>query len=229
MRLIQRGTAALTVLAALLAVSSCSAATTRPSGPSAPASPARPAPAASPATPASPVTPAAAAGAYGNLRIGFIPALGAKPVRPPITVTLVVRADGSRTRTTWETTGDPSARGFRFHLALPPGRYQVQALALRSASLSPSPFAIPTSGPAFTVPRGGCAYIGLISIVYYRLPPGTPSQQGTAASGLAHGKQAYFSYLKAGGLLPDTATVTLPPATQRPAGSQACATHRARF
>jgi hypothetical protein len=144
-------------------------------------------------------------------------------------VTLVVRAAGSRTPTTWQTTSDPSARGFSFHLALPPGRYRVQALGLRSASLSPAPFTILTGGPAFTVPRGGCAYIGLIAIVYYRLPPGTPSQQAAAASRLAHGTQAYFSYLKTGGLLPDTAAVTLLPAGQRPAGSRACATRRARF
>ena len=229
MRPTQHGSAALTILAALLAASACSPAITRPSGPASPPRPAQPAATASPATPASPAAPAPAAGAYGNLRIGFIPAPGAKPVRPPITVTLVVRADGSRTSTTWQTASDPSVSGFSFHLSLPPGRYRVQALGLRSASLSPAPFAIPTSGPAFTVPSGGCTYIGRISIVYYRLPPGTPSQQGAAASRLAHGKQAYFSYLKTGGLLPDTATVTLLPAGQRPAGSQACPTRRARF
>lgn len=105
----------------------------------------------------------------------------------------------------------------------------MQALGLRSASLSPSQFAIPASGPAFTVPRGECAYIGLINIVYYRLPPGSPSQQGAAASRQAHGKQAYFPYLKAGGLPPDTATVTLLPSIRRPAGSHACSTRRARL
>jgi uncharacterized protein DUF433 len=43
---------------------------------------------------------APAAGAYGNLRIGFIPIPGARPVHPPVTVTLVVRAGGSQTRKT---------------------------------------------------------------------------------------------------------------------------------
>jgi hypothetical protein len=133
MRPSQRRTAALTILAVLLAASACSPATTPPSGSSSPPPPTRPAATASPATPASPPAPAPAAGTYRNLRIGFIPAPGARPVRPPVTVTLVVRADGSQTRTTWQTASDPPARGFACHLSLPPGRHRMQALDLRRA------------------------------------------------------------------------------------------------
>lgn len=213
----------LTALAAGLVATACTATTTATTARHRqPSSPARRA--------VTTTTPAAGTGAYGDLRLGFIPAApAARPVRPPLAVALLIRPAHGSAQTTWMTASAPAVQGYQFHLTLPPGRYRVQLVSLDNAHLSPHPFAAPAGGPAFTVPPTGCAYIGMISIVYYRLPPGTVAQQETVAAQLARGKAAYFTYLKTGGLLPDTASITLPPPGQRPPGSRACSTRKARF
>lgn len=180
--------------------------------------------------PTSPSRPATPSGAYGNLRLGFVPASGAaRPVRPPITVALVVRPAHGGAATTWTSTSAPAARGFQFHLTLPPGTYRLDELRLRSASLDPATVTVLTGGPTLTVPATGCSYLGVITIVLYRLPPGTASQQGAVAAQLAHGKSAYFTYLTTGGLIGDTAGTGLLPLSERPADSRACAVQQAKF
>ena len=157
MHLLARGLAAIAILTAGLAASACSPAV-RSARSSSPAPATRSASASPSRTPASP----AATGVYGNLRIGFIPASpAARPVRPPITVALIIRPVSGGRRTTWATDSDPAVKGFQFSLPFRPGRYQIQALGLRSASLSPTGFRVgrvsrrwrPRAAASLTRPR----------------------------------------------------------------------------
>lgn len=224
MQNLRREPATLTILAVLLPLAAACGNSAPHTQPATTAATTRPPVTASPAT-------TRPAGVYGDLRLGFVPATSAAtaPV-PPIAVSLVVRAVPGGAETTWTTADAPDVQGFQFQLTgLPPGRYSLQALRLRSASLDPKTITVPTAGPGFTVPGSGCAYIGLIYVVYYRLPPGTLNQQDAVAARLANGKTAYYVYLKTGGLLGDTAGVGSLPAGKRPAGSGSCAVRPAKF
>ncbi|RAM01096.1 hypothetical protein DO021_15525 [Desulfobacter hydrogenophilus] len=90
-----------------------------------------------------------------------------------------------------------------FRLVLPPGNYFVAGLDVRAKSLSDKPFFLPTGGPSFTVPKGGCVYIGRINATYLRLPPGSLDQAKatTGKISAATGNPLRMIYLTKGALL----------------------------
>lgn len=116
----------------------------------------------------------------------------------------------------WELfTGGPKDVGAcfqNFRLVLPPGNYFVAGLDVRAKSLSDKPFFLRTGGPSFTVPKGGCVYIGRINATCLRLPPGSLDQAKATAGKIfaATGKPLRMIYLTKGALLATTLFVDQP-------------------
>jgi hypothetical protein len=226
MQILRRELVALTILATALPLASGCGSSAPQATPTATPAAATTQP---PAT-TSPATPANPEWVSGDLQLYFVPVTAAATPVGAIAVQLVIRQVHGGAQTTENTGLVPKIRGLWFEVTqLPPGRYRLKALKLRGPSLSARAIEVPTGGPAFTVPASGCAYIGLISLSFYRLPPGTLNQQGAVARQLAHGKTAYFVYLKTGGLLGKSASVGPLPVRQRPAGTELCPVHLAKF
>jgi hypothetical protein len=226
MHSIRRELAILTVPVTVVLLASACGTSTPKTQPATAAATTRP-----PATtgPARPASPALVVSIYGDLRFYITMVTPAAHPVGRVSVSLTVRAVNGGDETTQYGYYAPAIKALYFQFTLPPGRYRLKSLDLRGASLSPLTVEVPTGGPAFAVPRSGCAYIGLITLAFYRLPPGTLQQQAAVAGQLTHGKTGYLVYLKTGGLLGEKADVGLLPARERPAGSQTCPVRQAKF
>lgn len=122
----------------------------------------------------------------------------------------------------------PEAGG-GFSLTLDPGTYSLYALKIRAASMSDNAFEVPTTGPTFTVPASGCAYIGRITFAYYRMPEGSFDVQTELIKEAFGRDDVYFVFLESGSLVGNEAGVTLPAEAERVSGSENCRVTLAQF
>jgi len=152
---------------------------------------------------------------FGTVVLGFAPTALAVMPEPPIELTLLFKPVGGGAAIKhrindpapdWVVVdGDkPKAASTHqnFMISLRPGRYEISEVIAQSKSFMEKPFTIAKHGPAFTVPEGGCAYVGRIGYTYVRLPPGSLAQAKAAMKMMSKdsGKPRSFLYLTTGAL-----------------------------
>ncbi len=127
-----------------------------------------------------------------------------------------------------------------FRMVLPPGEtYELTefelndpAFGFESAGLVP--YGPTGGGPRFLVPSEGCLYLGLMTFLYTKLPPGDTLEQLSLAQEIARGQSLAILFTGAGTFvyLPDDPAshrFELPPAKRRPREARGCDAHAPAF
>ena len=170
----------------------------------------------------------------GTVALGFVPTVLANLPAPPIELTLVIKpqAGGAEIRHKiadsspgWSLESSKERQVAvshqNFSLQLSPGIYEISTLEVQAPSLSDTEFSLPTGGPNFTVPERNCVYVGRMSFVFLRLPPGSfdQSRAWAALAAQKEGKSILFVYLPKGTLvLPASTSVDTPRDTEQTQG-----------
>ena len=169
----------------------------------------------------------------GTVSIGFVPTDLATVPKPPVNLSVIIKnfKDGSELKFNisdsspqWEVKKNEYAASHQnFNFYLRPGNYEIIALELEAGSLSISDFSLVTAGPRFTVPEGNCVYIGRITLMYMRLPPGSHAQTMSLVKTMAKDlEQGFFTtYLTKGSLINTSHAVDIPAQQSHASGYQA--------
>ena len=158
----------------------------------------------------------------GSVVFGIVPTILATMPEPPINLTMVIKsmAGGSEFKFNirapspeWTVEkGKVALSDHDFAFSLKPGDYEIVELAVEAQSLSDSRFSLATGGPRFTVPEGNCVYVGRITFIYMRLPPGSLAQAQAAVKMMVaeRGEPMMLYYFTKGALVPASTAVDIP-------------------
>lgn len=151
----------------------------------------------------------------GTISLIFSPTVLAQPPKPPIDVSLILKAKTNGEITVyriidpnpvWHLTArrdGVAIKNFRF--TFQPKEYQMQGLKINSKSLGARMFRVPLGEPYFTVAEDNvCTYVGRINFAFVRLPRGSLDQARKVVHWMANHFNRPFGmvYLPLGALVP---------------------------